>query len=291
MRNNIPYLYDYECYGNKNFLIQSLLIPSLNKIIKFTNCEFDISTVAILGIQMILSLKNLHNIGIIHNDIKPSNICWGKFINGIFDEKNNFFLIDFGYSRYYIILSKIINKNNINEQNIKKIHIKDKLENSFHGTPRYMAIPIADGFRPSRRTDLEELIYTLLFLLKKSLPWDGIKGKIHSETCRKMNEIKRNIKADELFDNLPEEFIYIYKNIRKLNFDETPEYGLYKLLFENILRKLNVNNNNFSEFCFSKKFNSFLEKLNLEKPMKTKKIKDFFLFKGYPTKIYEINKK
>lgn len=116
---------------------------------------------------MILSLEILHNIGIIHNDVKPSNICWGKFINGILDEKNKFFLIDFGYSRYFTTLSKIINKNNISNQDTKKIHINDKLENSFHGTPKYMAIPIADGFRPSRRTDLEELIYTLLFLLKK----------------------------------------------------------------------------------------------------------------------------
>ena len=141
---------------------------------------------------MVMVLKNLHDIGIIHNDIKPSNICWGKFINGIFDEKKNFFLIDFGYSRNFTILGSSANKNNISNQDIEKIHITDKLENSFNGTAKYMAIPISDGYRPSRRTDLEELLYTLLFLLKRSLPWDGIKGKTHSETYPKMNERKKN---------------------------------------------------------------------------------------------------
>ena len=32
-----------------------------------------------------------------------------------------------------------------------------------------MAIPISDGYCPSRRTDMEELIYTLIFLINKSM--------------------------------------------------------------------------------------------------------------------------
>ena len=102
---------------------------------------------------------------------------------------------------------------------------------------------------------------------------------------------EKKIKVEKLFENLPDEFIYIYKNIRKLNFEEAPEYGLYELLFENILRKLNVNNNDFIEFCFSKKINDFLEEINLDKPTKTKSIKDLILFKGYPAKICLKNKK
>ena len=143
-QNNIPYLYGFECNGKRNILIESLLGPSLNKIIRFTDSEFEISTVVIIGIQMVMVLKNLHDIGIIHNDIKPSNICWGKFINGIFDEKKNFFLIDFCCSRNFTILGSSANKNNISNQDIEKIHITDKLENSFNGTAKYMAIPISD---------------------------------------------------------------------------------------------------------------------------------------------------
>ena len=46
-------------------------------------------------------LKLLHEKYMIHNDIKPSNICWGKFKNEILDEKNSFFLKDFGYAKQF----------------------------------------------------------------------------------------------------------------------------------------------------------------------------------------------
>ena len=149
-----------------------------------------------------------------------------------------------------------------------------------------MAIPISEGLRPSRRIDCDELKYTLLYLLKKKLPWSKVKGKTHIIKCKKMCEAKRNIKYMELFKDLPDEFIYIYKNIRKLNFDEKPEYGLYILLFENILRKLNVNYNELSNFCFPKKIDNFIAKTYLSKILKTKIIKDFNIFNGYPIKIF-----
>lgn len=88
-QNNIPNLYDYDFNDNINILVESLLGPNLNKIINFTDCGFEISIVAVLGIQMIETLKSLHEKYILHNDIKPSNICWGKFINGKFSEKKN----------------------------------------------------------------------------------------------------------------------------------------------------------------------------------------------------------
>ena len=53
-------------------------------------------------------------------------------------------------------------------------------------TPEFMTITISEGNSPSRKTDLEELNHTLIFLLKKTLPWSNIKGKFHADTCRKM---------------------------------------------------------------------------------------------------------
>lgn len=55
-----------------------------------------------------------------------------------------------------------------------------------------MAIPISEGNRPSIRTDLEELVYTLLFLMRKRLPWTHVKDKTHIEVCRK-NECYKKI--------------------------------------------------------------------------------------------------
>ena len=49
------------------------------------------------------------------------------------------------------------------------------------GTTKFMAITISEGYRPSRRTDLKELIYTLIFLFKINLLWSNIRGKSHTE--------------------------------------------------------------------------------------------------------------
>lgn len=89
--NNIPIVYDYEFDNNNNIIVESLFGPSLRDILNMLGNGFSISTRAILGIQMVKILKLLHEKYIIHNDMKPSNICWGKFKNGIFDEKILFF--------------------------------------------------------------------------------------------------------------------------------------------------------------------------------------------------------
>ena len=88
-----------------------------------------------------------------------------------------------------------------------------------------MAINIGKGNRPSRKTDIEELIYSLIYLLKGRLPWDKIKGKSHADTSIKMNR-KTSIKYGVLSQDIPVEFLFIYKNVLKLEFAEKPEYHL-----------------------------------------------------------------
>ena len=98
----------------------------------------------------------------------------GKIQNSCYKEIDKFFLIDFGYSR------KIFEPcdNNDKELMLKKIiykHYDNKHENKLSGTPDFMAIAISEGLRPHRATDIEELIYTLIYLLKKGLPWENVK--------------------------------------------------------------------------------------------------------------------
>ena len=53
-------------------------------------------------------LCNIHKRGIIHNELKPHNICWGKFKNSCYKEIDKFFLIDFDYSRKIFDAKKLV---------------------------------------------------------------------------------------------------------------------------------------------------------------------------------------
>lgn len=56
---------------------------------------FSTETAIMIGIQLIERLRDLHSIGVIHNDIKPDNILIDENTGGLLH------LIDFGLSQYY----------------------------------------------------------------------------------------------------------------------------------------------------------------------------------------------
>ena len=68
--------------------------------------EFELTIVSIIGIQIIKHLNLIHERFIIHNDNKPSNLCWGKFDKGLFTQQNFYFLIDYQYARELFKISE-----------------------------------------------------------------------------------------------------------------------------------------------------------------------------------------
>ena len=150
-----------------------------------------------------------------------------------------------------------------------------------------MAIPVLEGFLPSWRTDIESLLYTLIFIIKKELPWNNVKGKTHLDICKKMYDIKKGISLSELFNGLPNEFIFIYKNAIKLEFSEEPEYKLYFILLNNILRKMNIDDVEKQKLFIKEKINSLLGSKRIMTPREKKGNITNIIFQGFPLNLID----
>lgn len=184
---------------DKNILVMNLLDVSLTKV-KKTVSQLDLITVSRIGIQMIQRLQLIHEKGLIHRDIKPDNWLFGKDL---------LYLIDFGFCKRY----KLEDGN----------HISLKQTSNIIGTLNYISLNVHQRLEPSRRDDLESVVYVLIYLLD-GLPWDSISD--HSI----MIQLKTNVVSNSFVnDSLKEMLTYI----RELTFDECPDYELLVRILSN----------------------------------------------------------
>ena len=108
----------------------------------------------------------------------------------------------------FVEKEQIISDNYKQNQNVSK-HYSNCLECKYEGACEFMAITISEGYKPSHRTDIQELIYTLFFLINNGLPWNAIRGKNHVDRCQKVCDIKKSIELNLLFKDAPLELLYI----------------------------------------------------------------------------------
>lgn len=88
----------------------------------------------------------------------------------------------------------------------------------------------------SRRDDLESLGYLFVYLMKGSLPWQGIPSSgDREEKNMKVYEKKSSTSLISLCEGCPEQFINYLEYVRGLSFDETPNYLYLEELLVNAM--------------------------------------------------------
>ena len=125
--DGFPTCYSF-CYTEQDMvIIMDYLGANLDTIMnKLPNKKFSIKTSLMIMIQCLERLRNLHDKGIIHRDMKPEN-----FVIGRKNKERTIYLIDFGLSKKYI------NENNM--------HISMKKDRNIIGTVRYISMNTHQG--------------------------------------------------------------------------------------------------------------------------------------------------
>ncbi|CAD8146376.1 unnamed protein product [Paramecium octaurelia] len=161
-------------------------------------------------------LKNIHKKFIIHRDLKPENIMMSK-------ELDQIYIVDFGISKIYF----------------EADHIPFREDKDFIGTTRYASIAAHKGYELGRKDDLESLIYVIIYFLRGNLPWQNMPVE-DSERNRLVGEMKQTIPLQELIGNKLPELIKALSYIRKLKFEEQPDYEYIKNLIEEAAENNNI---------------------------------------------------
>jgi serine/threonine protein kinase len=211
-----------------------LLGQSLENLFQAQNKSFSIKTACMLGIQMIDRIEYVHSRKIIHRDIKPDN-----FVIGRNDKSHIVYVLDFGLSKKYYSVSH-------------KCHIPFIKGKKLTGTARYASINALSGFEQSRRDDLESIGYILMYFIRGSLPWQGLKINKKEDRYKKICEKKKETSAKDLCAGFPSEFETFVSYTRNLQFTEVPNYNYLRNLLKTIIKKSGSTIDFFYDWCTTK---------------------------------------
>jgi len=215
----IPSIELYKEEDNYNIMIMQLLGKSLEGLLKESSeKKFSAKTIALLGIELIPILKFIHDKHIIHRDIKPDNFAIG------YDDPCQIYILDFGLAKKYRS-SKTLKQNPM----VKHSRLT--------GTARYASVNALKGLEQSRRDDLESLGYVFAYLIRGSLPWQGMTAKTKEEKYAKILNKKINIAIDILLKNEPQELIDYIRYCKNLKYEEEPNYSYLIGLCKSIIMR------------------------------------------------------
>ncbi|KAG2273154.1 hypothetical protein Bca52824_067709 [Brassica carinata] len=213
----IPAVHHKGRQGDFYILVMDMLGPSLWDVWNSLAQSMSPNMVACIAVEAISILEKLHMKGFVHGDVKPENFLLGQ--PGTADEKK-LYLIDLGLASRW--------KDSHSGQHVEY----DQRPDVFRGTIRYASCHAHLGRTGSRRDDLESLAYTLIFLMRGRLPWQGYQGDNKSFlVCKK----KMSTSPELMCCFCPPPFKLFLEAVTNMKFDEEPNYAKLISIFDTLI--------------------------------------------------------
>ncbi|KAH1209412.1 Casein kinase 1-like protein 1 [Glycine max] len=186
----IPDVRWFGVEGDYNVLVMDLLGPSLEDLFNFCSRKLSLKTVLMLADHMINRVEFVHSKSFLHRDIKPDN-----FLMGLGRRANQVYCIDFGLAKKY--------RDSSTHQ-----HIPYRENKNLTGTARYASMNTHLGIEQSRRDDLESVGFVLMYFLRGSLPWQGLKAGTKKHKYERISEKKVSTSIEALCRGFQFDYVF-----------------------------------------------------------------------------------
>lgn len=204
--DGIPKLHWFGTQESFHVMVLDLLGPSLENLLQMYGGRINLETTLLLADQMLIRLESMHAKGLVHRDVKPEN-----FVMGLGKNAHKLYLIDFGLADRY-------------QSPDTKLHIPYCEGQVLKGTARYVSLNVHRGIVQSRRDDVESVGYVMMYLLRGSLPWQGMFMQNKREWYARIAEKKGSTSIEELCAGYPWELGAYLRYCRALSFEQCPDY-------------------------------------------------------------------
>lgn len=215
--HGVPKVHFKGRQGDYYVMVMDMLGPSLWDVWNSSGQTMSSEMVACIAVESLSILEKMHSKGYVHGDVKPENFLLGQPST---PQEKKLFLVDLGLATKW--------RDSSTGQHVEY----DQRPDMFRGTVRYASVHAHLGRTASRRDDLESLAYTLIFLHKGRLPWQGYQGDNKSFlVCKK----KMATSPEMLCCFCPPALKQFLEIVVNMKFDEEPNYSKLISLFEGLL--------------------------------------------------------
>lgn len=164
--------------------------PNLSEMLHVKEWTPSIDQVLIIAVRLAKALQYLHNLGVLHRDVKPANILLDKDLNP--------HLADFGLAEY---------KNNLKKVSVENWRSSGKPTGGFHkknmvGTLIYMAPEILKKEIHTEKSDVYSFGVSINELITGVVPYTDLRAEAQAHTVLEMNYTEQQLTAAVVSDGL-----------------------------------------------------------------------------------------